>query len=90
MAAEPAAAQTAGSQVQTVRPAGVLVEPERYDRPPPGRRLSGRAVLRIAESLPAVRSVGAANPDAYVRAYITSRGGWQVSLFLPPRPGGRS
>ena len=71
-----------------MRPSGALVEPERYDRPPPGRRMSARAVLRIAESLPAVRAVRADHPDAYARAYLTERpGGWQVSLFAPPPPG---
>jgi len=86
-AAGPAAAQTAGSQATTVRPSGVLVEPERYDRPPPGRRRSAREVLRAAEAVAAVRAVRAANPRAYVRAYLAERGGWQVSLFVPPTGG---
>jgi hypothetical protein len=79
-AAAPAAAQPAGT---TVRPAGTLVEPERYDRPPPGRRMSGRDVLRVAEAVPAVRRTRADNPEAYVRAYLTEPGGWQVSVFVP-------
>ena len=44
-------------------------------------------MLRVAEALPAVRRVRARNPRAYVRAYLTERGGWQVSLFVPPAPG---
>ena len=52
--------------------------------------MSARAVLAVAEAVAAVRRVRAANPDAYVRAYLTETGGWQVSLFLPPRPGGRA
>jgi hypothetical protein len=51
--------------------------------------MSARAVLAVAEAVPAVRGARAANPDAYARAYLTDPGGWQVSLFIPPRPGER-
>ena len=86
-AAPPAAAaqETTGT---TVRAGGVrLVEPARYDRPPPGRELSGREALRIAEALPKVRAVRRAHPPAYARAYMTGRSGWQVSLYIPPARG---
>jgi hypothetical protein len=82
--AAPAAAQSLGSQpATTVRPSGTLVEPERYDRPPPGRRLSARQVVAIAEALPVVREVRETGPPAYVRAYLTDGGDWQVSLYTP-------
>ena len=83
LVAHPAAAQTAGT---TVRPAGALVEPERYDRPPPGRRMSAREVRAAAEALPEFRETRETNPPAYARVYMTGRHGWQASLFLPPTP----
>src|ERR1700754_212483 len=71
-----------------VRPGVVrLTEPAQYDRPPPGRRLSGRDALRIAEAVPKVRVVRETHPSAYARAYMTGRAGWQVSLFVPPPAG---
>jgi hypothetical protein len=80
--AAPAAAQ------QTVRPGGAeLTEPESYDRPPPGRQLSGREALRIAEAVPKVRGVREEHARAYARAYTTRANGWQVSLYIPPPPG---
>jgi hypothetical protein len=70
---------------QTIGPGGAeLTEPSDYAVPPPGRRLSGREVLRIAEATSAVRE---ADPSAYARAYMTRDGGWQVSLFVPPTDG---
>jgi hypothetical protein len=79
--AAPAAAQTAGT---TVRPQGALVEPESYDRPPPGREITAREALRIAAARPEVREALGRNPRAYARAYLTEGGRWQVSWFLPP------
>jgi hypothetical protein len=80
--AAPAAAQV------TVRPGGAeLSEPESYDRPPPGRRLSGAGALRIAEAVPKVREARGKHPRAYGRAYLTRTGDWQVSLYVPPAPG---
>ena len=71
-----------------IRPGGVrLTEPAQYDRPPRGRRLSGREVLAIAEALPKVRAVRKSHPPAYARAYLTRADGWQVSLYVPPPRG---
>ena len=81
LAAAPAHAQTAGT---TVRAEGALVEPESYDRPPPGRALTAREVLRLAVARPEVREALEANPPAYARAYLARGGRWQASWFLPP------
>jgi len=80
-AAAPALGQTAGT---TVRPQGALVEPESYDRPPPGREMTARQALRIAATRPEVRETPDANTTAYARAYLVRGGRWQVSWFLPP------
>jgi hypothetical protein len=80
LAPAPAAAQPAA---RTVRPSGTLVAPERYDRPPPGHRLTARQVVRLAEALPVVREVRGTNPPAYVRAYVKDGEDWQVSLYVP-------
>ena len=76
-----ASAQTAGT---TVRATGALVEPESYDRPPPGRSMTAREALAIAAALPKVRAARKANAPAYARAYLARGGRWQVSWFLPP------
>jgi hypothetical protein len=81
LAAAPAAAQTAGT---TVRAGGALVEPESYDRPPPGRDMTAREALRLAAARAEVREALEANPPAYARAYLARGGRWQVSWFLPP------
>ena len=64
-----ASAQTAGT---TVRAAGALVEPESYDRPPPGRSMTAREALAIA----AARAEGARRARgrrvAYARAYLAA------------------
>jgi Glycosyltransferase family 87 len=81
LAAAPAHAQTGGT---TVRPEGALVEPESYDRAPPGRAMTAREALALAAARPEVREARAANPLAYARAYLAEGGRWQVSWFLPP------
>ena len=80
-AAAPAQAQTAGT---TVRAAGALVEPESYDRPPPGRSMTAREALAIAAAVPKVRAARAASAASYARAYLAEDGRWQVSRFEPP------
>jgi len=76
-----AGAQTAGT---TVRAAGALVEPESYDRAPPGRAMTAREALAIAAALPKVRAAREGRRGAYVRAYLARGGRWQVSWFMPP------
>src|SRR5215216_6208182 len=77
----PADAQTAGT---TVRPQGALVEPESYDRPPPGREMTARQALRIAATRPEVRETPDANTPACARADRVRGGRWRGSWFLPP------
>ncbi len=73
LAAAPAGAQTAGT---TVRAQGALVEPDSYDRPPPGRVMTAREVLRLAAARPEVRDTLKGNPPAYARAYLAEGGRW--------------
>jgi hypothetical protein len=77
-------AETAGA---TVRATGTLVEPPRYDVPPPGRRMAARDVLAVAEANAKVRAARAVHPRAYARAYLVAGGRWQFSLFVPPAHG---
>ena len=60
------------------------VEPDSYDRPPPGRAMTAREVLRIAAARPNVREAVGEHPRAYARAYLADDGRWQASWFLPP------
>lgn len=63
-----------------------LVSPARYDRPPAGWTRSGSSVLRIADTIPEVRSARAGRRLTYRRAYLAdrSRRRWQVSYYAPP------
>jgi hypothetical protein len=61
----------------------VLVEPERYDVPPPGRHLTAREVLERAGRLSEVQRERRTNPRAYARVYLLGED-WQFSLFTPP------
>jgi hypothetical protein len=79
--APPAGAQT------LVGPAGTAVEPQRYDVPPPGRRMTAREVLAVAAAQPKVAAERAGHPRAYQRAYLAAGGRWQYSLFEPPAGG---
>ena len=81
-AAAPARAQTAGRRPSA--PRGALVEPESYDRPPPGRSMTAREALAIAAAVPKVRAARAAHARPYARVYLAAGGRWQVSWFEPP------
>lgn len=78
-AAPAAAAQT------TVRPSGALVQPPSYTEPPPGRQMTAREVLAVAEAVPKVAAVKSRHPRAYARAYLVEGGRWQYSLFETSR-----
>ncbi len=75
------ASSSSSSYTPTNPEAPVPVAPS--DIPYPGRRLSSEEVLRIAEALPLVRRVRAANPGAYGGAYLKGPLRWQVSFFSP-------
>jgi hypothetical protein len=75
LSAAPAAAQT------TVRPTGALIAPPSYTEPPPGRQMTAREVLELADAVPKVRDTKATHPRAYERAYLVQGGRWQYSLF---------
>ena len=64
--------------------------PARPDVPPPGYTRTARHVMRLAAARPEVRRVRAEHRPAYVRAYVSGRGRWQVSFYVPPQRGTRS
>jgi hypothetical protein len=82
--AAPAVAQQPGPG-STIRATGTLIEPPRYDRPPPGRRMTAREVLAIARAVSRVRAELASHPRAYERVYLVDGGRWQYSSFEPSR-----
>jgi hypothetical protein len=75
----PSCAFAAGASTAANPNAPIPVAPSEI--PYPGRRLSADQVMRIAEALPLVRRVRAANPGAYGGAYLKGPGRWQVSFF---------
>jgi hypothetical protein len=75
----PASHLSSSATTPTSTEAPVPVAPSEI--PYPGRRLSSDQVLRIAEALPLVRRVRAANPGAYGGAYLKGPLRWQVSFF---------
>src|ERR671932_738412 len=63
-----------------------LVPPERLDVPPPGRRLTGEQVQRIAERVPKVRRTRARHPGSFPNVFLKGPGRWQVSFFSRDKP----
>jgi hypothetical protein len=88
MSALLAAAPVAHAQSTTRGMSERLRLPERADVPPPGYTRAARDVARIAAAQPEVRSERAEHRPAYSRAYVSGRGRWQVSFYVPPEPGG--
>jgi Glycosyltransferase family 87 len=83
-------AVVAGAQSTTRGMPARLVLPDRPDVPPPGYTRTARAITRIAAARPEVRSARAEHRPAYSRAYVSGRGRWQVSFYVPPERGTRS
>src|SRR5919206_14436 len=79
--APPAAAQqTPGTDPNA------LVSPDRLDVPPPGRRLTGEQVQRIAERVPKVRRTRARHPGSFPNVFLKGPGRSQGSLFSRDKP----
>ena len=85
--ATPAGAQTAtgsseaSSPTQETLPGG-LVRPSRQDVAPPGRRLSPRQVVAIADRVPKVREAERKHPGFTKEAFLKGPGRWQVSYVV--------
>lgn len=58
-----------------------LTVPPSPSIPPPGRRLSARQVIAIADAIPKIRAAVADHPGAYPTAYMKGALQWQVSYF---------
>jgi hypothetical protein len=86
--AAPARAQTPGSSntgstttATTQTDPNAPVPVPRMDQAPPGRRLTGEQVQRIAERNPVYRAELAKHRGAYPNVYTKGPGRWQVSMF---------
>jgi hypothetical protein len=89
--APPAGAQTAttaqsattdaSSPTQQTLPGG-LVRPGRRDVPPPGRRLSPRQVIEIADRVPKVQKAKREHPGSTKEAFMKEPARWQVSYVV--------
>jgi hypothetical protein len=91
--AAPAGAQTAttaqsaadaSSPTQQTLPGG-LVRPTRQDVPPPGRRLSPRQVIAIADRVPKVQKAKREHPGSTKEAFLKEPARWQVSYVVDRR-----
>jgi hypothetical protein len=79
--AAPARAQTS----TTARTVGdTVVVPPSLTRPPPDHRLTGLAVLAIADRLASVRTVRVHHPGSTRRAFLKGAFQWQVSYYDGP------
>jgi hypothetical protein len=58
-----------------------LTVPPSPSIPPPGRRLSARQAIAIADAIPKIRAAVADHPGAYPTAYMKGALQWQVSYF---------
>jgi hypothetical protein len=84
----PASAQTtgAGSTATTATDPNAPVAPPRLDVPPPGRRLTGEQVQRIAERLPRIVAERRNHRGSFPSVYTKGPGRWQVSFFTRDKP----
>ena len=72
---------TSASTATTRADPNAAVPVPRMDVRPPGRRLTGTQVQRIAERDPTYRAVHAKHRGSYPNVYTKGPGRWQVSLF---------
>jgi hypothetical protein len=86
--AAPASAQTtgAGSTATTATDPNAPVAPPRLDVRPPGRRLTGEQVQRIAERVPKIVAERRKHPGSFPSVYTKGPGRWQVSFFTRDKP----
>jgi hypothetical protein len=83
-AAAPAEAQTTSTAART-DPNGLRAPPS-LDSPPPGRRLTGEEVRRLADAVPKIREVRAGSPGSYSSVFLKGTSRWQVSYYRRAKP----
>ncbi|MBB4661062.1 glycosyltransferase 87 family protein [Conexibacter arvalis] len=85
-----------GATAATAPPSGATSTPTETDPnalatppspaiPPPGRRLSARQAIAIADAIPKIRAEVADHPGSYPTAYTKGAVQWQVSYFSRDR-----
>ncbi|MEA2227750.1 MAG: hypothetical protein QOF04_1380, partial [Solirubrobacteraceae bacterium] len=88
--AGPALAQTTGAQATTTATTttdpNAAVPVPRMDVRPPGRRLTGEQVQRIAQRVPKIRRETANHRGSFPNVYTKGPGRWQVSFFTRGTP----
>jgi hypothetical protein len=87
--AVPASAQSAPQTKTTTTTRtdpNAAVPVPRMDVPPPGRRLTGEQVQRIALRVPKIRETRARHRGSFPNVYTKGAGRWQVSLFTAGKP----
>ena len=89
----PAAAQTAAAQAQTGAASATtptdpnaLRAPPSLDTPPPGRRLTGEQVRRLADAVPKIREARRGSPGSYSSVFLKGTTRWQVSYYRRAKP----
>lgn len=80
-ATAPAAASPAEPLSPTTTDPDALAIPPSPSIPPPGRRLTARAAIAIADAVPKIREELRRHPGAYATAYTKGATRWQVSYF---------
>jgi hypothetical protein len=84
-----ASAQTTSAATPTTTtttdPNAVIGVPD-LTKPPPGRRMTGRVVQRIAERVPKVVRERRKHPGSFPSVYTKGPGRWQVSFFTKGQP----
>jgi hypothetical protein len=81
----PASPATGTVTATTATDPNALATPPSPSIPPPGRRLTSKRAIAIAELVPKIRRVRREHPGAYPVAYTKGSTQWQVSIFFRDR-----
>ncbi len=63
-----------------------LRAPPSLDTPPPGRRMTGEQVRRLADAIPKIRRARAESPGSYSSVFLKGTTRWQVSYYRRAKP----
>jgi len=87
-AAASAAAQapTQAASATTRADPNAVRAPPSLDTPPPGWRLRGEQVRRLADAVPKIREARRRSPGSYSSVFLKGRTRWQVSYYRRARP----
>ena len=85
VAVAPAAAQTSGAKAAPVDP-NALVQPPSMDTAPPGHKMTGRQVQRLADAVPKIVRERKKFKDSYPGVFEKGTTRWQVSYYSRDKP----